>query len=240
MSFEKENLKFGCASFVGPVMKDLDFFALPVSEQATAIGWAVGCPITGELTDPNFGRGPEAMLLRYGEIGFWAGQLNRIVKELNPDLYEQIVKSVPRQDDEPIGKFEQESVPVSYLFVIPPTETLVGYSLPRLFIKQIGSKELPVEERQDRLARGLEIVEQSVLSSSSPEELLAITAEATAQADVDPATVLSTILSTGWYGEHNAEHMVRNLKSMLEKFAPKLWALYNGLSEQDKSTLKMI
>ena len=176
MTFERENLEFGSASFVGPALNDPSFYELPIREQAKVIGWAVGCPVVEELTDPanlNPGRGPEAMLNRYSEVGFWAGYINRAAEKLNPDLHAQLIKSVVRLPGEPVGIHEPESVPASYASEIPRTETLVGYTLPRLLGKQLGGKELPQAEKHNRLVRGLDILESSIAAAHTPEEMLA-------------------------------------------------------------------
>lgn len=237
MSFQREKLEFGNGSFVGNALNDPTFYDLSVREQAKIVGWAISCPVAEELTDPqnpNPGRGPDVMLNRYGELAFWSGQINRIAKEFNTDLHVQLTQSVRRLQSEPVGKYEPESVSESYISEIPPTKTLVGYTLPRLMTKQLGGKEVSPAEKQDRLVRGLDILERSMIAAQSPEELLAFSAEAMAQADVDPRIVLSTILNTGWYKEQNADSMVTALKAALQADAPQLWQLYGSLSEPDK------
>jgi hypothetical protein len=244
MSFQREKLEFGRASFVGVALNDPAFHELSPQDQAKVIGWAVGCPVVEELTDPRNpdpGRGPEAMLPRYGEVAFWSGYISRAAEELNPALHAQLAQSVTRLKDEPIGKYEPESVPESYITEIPPTETLVGYTLPRLLTKQLGGTEVPRAEKQARLVQGIDILDNAIVVANSPEELLALTAERMARdADVDPLTTLSTVLSVGWYSEHNADHMVRSVKQALKASAPQLWKLYSNLSEQAKAAQKIL
>jgi hypothetical protein len=232
----KERLEFGTGSFVGSALNDPTFHELPIREQARVIGWAVGCPVVNELTDPHNtepGRGPEAMLHRYGEVGYWFGHIARSVKEVNPDLYLQLMTPVQRRADEPIGKYEPESVPGSYNSEIPPTETLVGYSLPRIFIKQLGEgKERG--EAQTRLLRGLAVLDTAIHEAQTPEELLALVAEGLSKEDVEPVSALSSVLPTGWYREHNADRMLGAFKNTLAEKAPSLWGVYEKLSDEEK------
>jgi hypothetical protein len=147
---------------------------------------------------------------------------------------------VKRLPDEPVGKYEPESVPPNYEFVIPPTETLVGYTLPRLFIRQLGDNDLPQEERQARLMRGLDVIEDSAKNAQTPENLLALVAEGIAQSDVDPLETLSAVLPAGWYELHNAKHLVERAKIALEAHAPQLWQLYTSLSAEDRAAHKIL
>ncbi len=62
------------------------------------------------------------MLPRYGEVGFWFGYIYRATQELNPALYAQVAQNIKRLPNEPVGKYEPESVPVNYTSEIPPTE----------------------------------------------------------------------------------------------------------------------
>jgi hypothetical protein len=239
MSFTKEQLAFGQGSFVREALNDKAFHELPIRDQARAIGWAVGCPVVEHLTDPantEPNRGPENMLKRYGEVGFWFGQIVRTANELNPALADQLTMSIARHDDEPVGVHEPESVPSYYAYEIPPTETLVGYTLPRLLIKQFGGNELPQEERLQRAVAGLDVLDDAVQTAGYPEELLAIFAENIAnEGELTEEEVLAAVLPTGWYDEHNADHMVVATLDALRLRAPNLRDVYSQLSEEEKA-----
>ncbi len=137
-----EGIKFGHGSFVGDIMQpDSGFFDLDAGDQARVLGWADGCPVVKELIDPSNsapGRGPEAMVNRYGEVNFWFGEIGRIVEEVNPALHQQLMTPVGRLSDEPIGKYEPESVPISNFGEIAPMGTLAGFALPRIFIEHLN------------------------------------------------------------------------------------------------------
>ncbi len=233
----KETLEFGSGSFVGPVLNDPTFYELPVRDQAQIIGWANGCPVVDELTDPQNtepGRGPENMLGRYGKVNFWFGYIARSVGEQNPDLYEQLMTPVERLSSEPVGEYEAGSVPPSYQTHMAPMGTIAGYALPRIFTKQLG-EGLPFEESQDRLSRGLHALDQAIPKAKTPAQLLALVAEGLSQADVDPLTALSNTLSVGWLKEHNALTMLAEAKKALEENAPTLWSAYSQLSDGEKA-----
>lgn len=243
MTFNREQLEYGGGSFVGPALNDPSFYELPIRDQARAIGWAVGCPVVDELTDPanpEPGRGPEEMLNRYAQVGFWFGYIVHSAEDRNPDLYTQLMQQIPRLTGEPVGIHEPQSVPENYAEVIPPTESLVGYTLPRLLLKQFGGKDLHVDEKQARLFTGLAIIHDAIASAQTPDELLAISAESIAMADVEAITVLSAILPQGWYDEHNGDRMIASFKASLSDKAPQLWGLYCTLTDKNKSDRGML
>lgn len=234
----KENYKFGHGSFVGQLMSDEDYPDMSDQQLAEVVGWVAGCPIVKELTSPDSGRGgPEAMAHRYGELNFWFQMLAERTAKINPRL--KYLFSVPenRARGEHIGKHESNSVPVSFRHEMPPMATLVGYALPRLFVEQIGSQrnDLTPLEKQDRLARGLELFDDALENSDEENELLAYLAEDIAAAgDVTTIDVLKRVLSKGWYEENHATSNLKQFKSVLKEKAPELWAVYENLSEEEK------
>jgi len=239
----REKIQFGEGSFVGEISRDPSFFELPEREQAKIIGWANSCPITDELTDPDNpspGRGPEAMRQRYAELNFWFGFIEREVTRLNPSLHESFTRPVRREATEPVGKHEPENVPEWHARNISPMGTLTGYALPRIFVEQLGThKGISREEIQDRLLRGLDVLEAAIPEAKTPAELLAITAEGLLHADCTPQEVMKHTFSAGWIEEHNAYRMMGNFKLMMNYRAPKLAETYNSLNEEVKSRLKL-
>lgn len=237
---QKENLNFGFGNFVG-VLNNPDFEALPAREQARIVGWADSCPVVNELTNPantDPGRGPEAMLERYGEVNQWFTFIGRVVDDVNPDLFDQLMTPVARFDSEPVGKYEPESVPAFHLIEMSPLGTLPGYALPRLLTKQIGDGT--VEENQTRLFRGLEALDVAASEATNPSELLAIFArEVAAKQDLKAEAILSGSFSKGWFGEHNAVTMLDQVKEAFKVKAPGLWKVYSGLTDEQKLELKL-
>jgi hypothetical protein len=244
----QEQLDFGTGHFVGPLYGDPEFvfhFDDPegpdIASQARFVGYANGCPVSGELIDPETGRGPEAMLNRYGEVNFWFVHITEMAASRNPDLYDQLVSPVPRRDDEPVGKHEPLSVHEDYDAEIPPMGTLPGWALPRLFIKYLGGEDQTVEETQHRLENDLNILDRAVLLADSPAELLALLAEGVSQCKEGLTTdeVLQGVLSLGWLEEHNAVSMITEVKEALSRRAPEVWEAYSRLSADEKAELKI-
>ncbi len=239
----KKGLEFGTGS-VGPILNDPAFCKLDVRDQARLVGWANSCPVVEELTDPNNpnpGRGPEAMLRRYAEVNLWFGFIGRAAKKLNPDLYEQLMAPVARLRGEPVGKFEEGSVPDTHAEEMSPMGTLAGYALPRMFVEQLGTgRGLDREEVQNRLIKGLKVLDETLPVARTPLELLALLAEGlTTRADLTPAQALKHVLSKGWLEEHGAYTMMSFCKGMLARKAPTLRAAYQQMSAKERAQLKI-
>lgn len=236
---------FGHGSFVGSVMADPTFYDQPLRDQARAVGWAAGCPIVLELIDPtnnDSGRGPEAMLNRYGEVSFWFGQIVRTAEELNPDLHNQLTSNVPRQEGEDPLKFEIESIPITHLDRMSPLSTITGFALPRVLIEQFGTTQnLSREEVQTRLVKGMNALERAVTEARTPAELLAMTAEdLIVSGHTQSSKALKHMLGQGWMDEHNAQSMIDELKSTMQDKAPVLWSVYSALSEEEKRAQELV
>lgn len=239
----KENIQFGEGSFVGEISRDPSFFDLPARERAKIIGWANSCPITDELTDPdnpNPSRGPEAMEQRYAEVNFWFGFIARESQRLNPNLHDSLMRPVRREISEPVGKHEPENVPDWHERKISPMGTLAGYALPRIFVEQLGThKGIPREKVQERMLRGLDVLEVAIPQAVTPNELLALVAEGLMHADCSPEEIMKHTFSAGWIAEHNAQRMMGEFKLMTHFRAPELDKAYSTLSEEQKAQLKL-
>ncbi len=225
------------------MLNDPTFHQLSALEQARIVGEADGCPLITELTDPDNtepGRGPEAMLRRYGSANFWFTYITRASEDVNPALYDQLMSSVERLPEEPVGRYEPESVPESHLSRMASMGTLAGYSLPRIFIKQLG-EGLPQEETLDRLAKGLDVVKRAIPQANTPTQLLVLVAEGLVKdADVSTLAALNAVLSPGWLSEHNSTSIIDNARQTLKTDAPRLWGVYAGLSVEEKVQNKIL
>lgn len=240
-----EQIKFGHGSFVGAVMlPGSGFFDLDSGNQARVLGYADACPVVEELIDPGntaLGRGPDAMVDRYGEVNFWFGEIGRVVAEVNPALYQQLMTPVRRLTDEPIGKYEPESVPESNLTEMAPMGTLAGYALPRVFVEQLQrTEDQDLATHQERLIMALDKLEVAAIYATTPLELLAFFGEGLAgRGQLEASKVLKHALSQGWLEEHNGHTMIDDFKVILGTYTFKLSDFYNGLSEQGKAELKL-
>lgn len=237
----KESLSFGSGSFVA-ALNDPAFEVLAVRDQAQIVGWADGCPVVNELTDPanpDPQRGPATMLGRYGQVNMWFGFIARTAGEVNVNLSAQLLSPVSRLADEPVGPYEPESVPNTYVTEMAPMATLPGYALPRLLVKQLGNGT--VADTQARLSRGLEALDSAVSKAGTPAELLALFANGLyAQKDISAEVILGSAFSKGWFDEHNASTMLSEIKVAFADKAPELWAVYTTLPVAAKSRLKLV
>lgn len=240
----QEQIDFGDGHFVGPLYADpwfLESFDDPekpdLAEQARYVGYVNGCPVVQELIAE---RGAEAMLNRYGEVNFWFTEIARMAEERNFPLYQALTTPVPRRLGESVGKHEPESVPEDHANVIAPMGTLVGWALPRLFIKQLGGAGQSVEVAQGRLDRGMAVLEYAVDHAASPAELLAFVAEGVSQADLTRQEVLQTILLRGWLEEQRSLHMVNEVKVALNQYAPEVWDAYVQMSASELAKLQIL
>lgn len=252
----EEPIEFGAGHFIGPAYGDERFVELydnpenpDIVMQAEAAGYANGCPVAQELISTDRGRGAEAMLNRYASVNFWFVHITEVALEHDENLYYQLTAPVPRRVDEPVGKFEPESVPPENEDEMAPMGTLYGWALPRLLIKQIG--EGTAAETAGRMTKGLSILEQAMDGADDPIHLLARFAEGIAQAgDVPPVEVLQGTLSAGWLKEHNATSMINELKTDIYSHAvaaaalspgtPTLWDTYSSLDEVERTRLGII
>jgi len=240
----KENFAFGEGSFVTEVMLDDGFFNAPIREQALAMGWADGCPVALDLTDPENqqpGRGPEAMLARYAEVNFWFTQITREVEEVNPELYDQLMSMVDRIPGEEAGLFEEASVPSDYKEKMYPMNTIAGFALPRVLVDYLKDGEPGMPAAQDRLIKVTDLVQEAAKKAEDPLDLLVIFAgKGFDEGMFKPEKVFKHILGSGWVAEHNSMSTIAKLKSRLQEDAPSLWAEYCKLSDDDKKEMKIL
>lgn len=240
----KENFQFGSGSFVGNVMSDEEFFKAPIQQQAIALGWVDGCPVALDLTDPENqqpGRGPEAMLARYGEVNFWFTQIAREVEEVNPDLYQKLMANEDRKTDEPAGLFEDASVPEDYRKIMYPMNTIAGFALPRVLVDCLKDGDPDMSVAQDRLIKVTDLVQEVAAVAEDPLNLLVLFAgKGFDEGMFKSEKVFKHILGSGWVAEHNSMSTIAELKSRLQEEAPSLWAEYCKLSDDDKKEMKVL
>ncbi len=234
---------FGSGSFVSIGLENGLFDnTVTASERALELGWVAGCPIPRQLIESDApGRGAEAMEGRYGEVAFWFGQILDMAGKKNPKLLDRLMLSFPRYSGEPPIKYEPESVPDSYEDEMGPMNTLWGYAIPRVLIEQFrGKGDAPdddMKSAQDRLARGLEILEEVVKGSVTPVDLMVNLSDRVCRADADPKAVLHHIMSQGKFEEENSRAMWELAAMVIKDQAPKLWAVYTSLTAEEKQTL---
>ena len=224
---------FGSGHFLNLVEKDID--NLEGRDLARSLGWAAGCPVVERLTDPENttpGRGPNAMIERYGEVSFWFVHLTDMLEEMNPELAETFSTGAKREldDVERMIAYDETSIPEDYFDRMEPLGTLAGYALPRVMIEELkyASQDPNRDDVQARLVKALEAFEVSARNTSSPSELVAKFSEAVTAMDAYSERVLSHVLAPGWVNEHGATWMYQDMKDALKKHAPNLWRQYES------------
>jgi hypothetical protein len=228
MSFDPEQVRFGNGRVVGTVLADPEYHTLDAEQQAIRMGRAVGCPVVQKVLRD---RGNEGARDRYFRVGFWFGQAVHTAERVNESLANQLKAEVWRRPGEPVGIHEPESVPGYYGELIPPTETLTGFALPRLLIELHDSKALAAQSTSERYMTVWGMLEDAATQAQTPAELLARCAQGAVNHGMSAVEVLKATLPAGWYGEHNGDYMALEAKTALIQHAPDVWGEYNSRSD---------
>ncbi len=201
-----------------------------VRQTALNLAWSHGCPIALELTDPaNTEYGPIAMAKRYSEVNQWFRYIQAKGKR-NPFLCRGLTVPTLRLANEPVGHYEEESVPPSHKTHIAPMTGIVGYALPRIFIESINAQTRRYWDEPEHLR-----LPYLISKSQRVDELLARLSESTFIYTKARATsILHHTLAVGVLTEENCRTAFENLANQLSEHAPFLMREYNHLSPTDK------
>jgi len=202
-----------------------------LDEQVDALAWSEACPVKNYVIKRS---GPEEAIKRYGEVIFARQMVLKTAEKHNPELHQALTVTLNRNFDEKVGVHEPTSVPESHLLVINSNSTPWGFSLPRILLDQFG-KQKP--DRQERMQKGLEILETTVKEVHTPLEFVAVLAERMAAADADRDRVLRSTLSKGCLDEENTRQLYQDLRAELKQHAPTLWKRYTELDSQTREEL---
>lgn len=220
---------FGQGHFIGQTFK-LDVFSKSELEQALWLGWQSGCPIPQEVIG-NYG--VEFAVRRYSETNFWHNYIVRLAEHYGLGIKE--LRSFQlRPASEPPKKFERNSVTLSHAKGMDPMVTLPGYALSRVLIEQFGRKDEGLERNQERLIKGLQILDDVIAKAQTADELLAMLAGAVTETDADPVAVLSHVFSQGWLDEENSPTSLKRAALQMKRLSPKLWQSYLELSDEER------
>jgi len=203
-------------------------------ESALRLAWSNGCPIAQELTGPNSPYDLAWMIHRYGETNEWfrfamnQTRINRAVRDwlTTPRL---------RLPNEPVGKYEPESVPRSHLWKIAPMTSIEGYSTPRVAI-EIATKIKGYEGKNEALRV---LGETAQAAGDQPSRYLALLSESAVNHRVAPERVLHHVYAAGVLAEESCRTAYKNLAQALEQYAPTVWRTYQNLSDAEKSELQL-
>lgn len=237
MPFKPEEVRFGNGRVIGTVLLDPEYPSLDAEQQAIRMGRAVGCPVVQQVMSD---RGFEGARDRYLQVGFWFGQAVHTAERVNTALADRLKAEVPRRLSEPVGIYEPESVPDYYGAVIPPTETLAGYALPRLLSSLHDSEALAAESPSDRYMAVWGLLEDEAVRSLTAAELLMRCAQGAIQMGMNSKEVLKKVLPAGWYGEHNGDTMVMEAKLAMVRFAPAVMEEYGNHTNADLDAMGVL
>lgn len=207
-----------------------NFFNQSIQEQIRSVGFSEACPIVGQVIK-RYGTTLENARDRYAEIVFTRSLLLDTVHQINEPLYQQLVKPVPRNANEPIGVHERTAVPKQAANEISPNNTPWGYSLPRVLLDQFGTRE---QRTDKRVLKGLTLLETSAKKAKTPLEFLAVLTNNVAHADADIDTILHSVVSKGKLGEDTVYTLYQKLLSELKIHAPKVWDRYQELTPEER------
>lgn len=228
---DKRDSVFGYGTYISPyIIKGLSIEGR--AGIARDLGWSGGCPVAKSLTNPsNQEFGPDRMIKRYSETNQWFSIIIRRA-ENNRKLREELLKPIPRlKGEEPIeGKYEPESVPLSYLTQMAPMTSIYGYAAPRLLleIQKPSSDRSTTEQRIDLISR-------ATLFSYTPQEMLVLLTKEAVKLGADPVQVLGHVLSREVLDEENCRMGFIKLAEALQKDAPDVHKVYNRLSPSQKA-----
>lgn len=230
------NRKYGIAFGSGNFIRRDDLTKLPedqIRTLALKLGWANGCPVVRELSDPsNTQFGPLSMAQRYNETNRWFKFISSYYERPTRSISSSLRVPILRHPDEPVGKHEPKSVPMLHLTQISPMSRIHGYALPRVFIELLSLRRhgsYPVDFIHNAIAR-----------SSNPDTLLSkLSLSVVAKGGVEPVSVLQHLFPAGLLAEENCRRAYISLAESLNHFAPDLVDEYLGLSTSEKANLEI-
>lgn len=224
MTDERYGRKFGNSRFLGDDPSILDESPEGLLK---IFSWSQACP-DPEAAVEVFGL--DWIIRRYAECNFWTGWIKKQTEKINPSLAEMLNKPVKRPKNMTAGKYNKLYVPGSYEDEISPMSTIWGYALSRVLIEQFGRGD---QRTQERVFKGLNIVDKVIKKSKTPAELLARLANEVVKADVKAEAVLGHVFAV----EMEAEGKLFLLKEMVKEIkthAPNLWKKYLSLGSNYK------
>lgn len=239
---------FGRGTMIGDDPSILD---LTPRQRAYVSAWRHACPqpdgvikYYGEAwrdSQPDFDSIPQEIVTehgiqmtrqRYDECDFVFRQIiGETAKVFNPALYLQLTDPTPRLQNELMGFHEPGRVPPSHESEMSPLSTLVGFALPRAFIELAGRGK---NRTADRYIAAIDILEDHILHSQTPAELLAKLTESAVIRGVDPDTILCHVLEPGILKEENNVTEYLRVADALAAYAPFTWNHYLSMSPEHR------
>ncbi|CAN5312777.1 hypothetical protein BH10PAT1_BH10PAT1_4880 [soil metagenome] len=232
MTEDRYHREFGQGTLIG---NDRHIFDQMLEKQVLRLGWSHACVAVDQVTKEF---GVIWTRNRYAECNFVFGLVVEQAKNLNPDLYTQLTNPTPRLlPQEPAGIFDSRFTPQSHKKEMSPLSTLWGYALPRILIEQMGRGMNNKDRTNPRVFKALDILDNKIITSNDPIELVVEIAEAVCYENAKPEEVLCHLLPSGVLNEENCKMMLKDTINVMKKYAPVLIYLYNGLSDKEKGEL---
>lgn len=223
---------FGRGTFMGD---DPSIQTLSDSDRLYVSAWRHACfqPTAVEAT-----YGIEWTRQRYDECDFVTGLILEHIQKRGPEkqkLYKALTTSKLRDfsqlPSEYIGHHEKDRVPNSQRKERAPLATLVGYSLPRVFIEIAGRGD---KRNWTLYKKALDLLDKAIDISDKPEELVARLAEFAAVDGVSRETLLSYVLEPQVLVEQNSNADYRRMIDALKTHSPILWAKYIRMNTEER------
>lgn len=224
--------EFGKGTFLGD--SGDRFVNKPLDVQVREMGWSHACPVVDKVAREFT---PEWTLRRYSECNFVFGLVVESAKDLNPALHKLLTTSVPRLKGERPGKkrIDPNFIPENFSEEMSPMSTPWGYAIPRVLIEEIGRGKDNCDRTQERILGALDVIDRSVLSSTTTTELLAKLAESVSNMHANPKAVLSHTLSVGILKEEGCKTIFKEIKEKINIYSPTLSKTYNSMSPSVRS-----
>jgi len=188
--------------------------------------WAA-CPVAKEVWNIYQGLGSEAkdwILKRYETTNaitrylIWAQ-----AAALNPALHRQLTQPRRRKPDEPVGKFELDSVPHNHQNWISPMAQLPNYSGARLLILMAGTNQIQQIAGNEEIMRRLN---HTLTESKTPEEYSARLTNDAYEMGVHPAAVLEHTLEGAKVAEEGYASQSQTIFQYLRTVSPGVAQVY--------------
>lgn len=226
----KTETNFG--TFADPGKKN---FALELNPQQRleVLGWFDACPNPNAIAKEY---GLNWTLNRYLNCNFWGAYIINDARKINPSLAEQLMTSIPRPSNEqPVG-YDPQLVPALYTKTVSPGTAPWGYAASRVLIEETG-RDWKIGEPKVKKAQVL--LEESLQSTSSPAEFLAVFADKVTKADADPTKVLGHVFAVELQQE-GVLFLVHKVVNEVKNKAPQLWNHYLSLTPEQRQAAGII
>ncbi len=245
---------FGRGTMIGD---DPAIFDLTPGERVIVSAWRHACPQPDMVvkyygdawknTQPDPMSIPEVIVIehgiritreRYDECDFVYKQwICDMTEKHNKPLYKQLTSITKRLSGEPMGIHETGRIPQTHEQEMSPLSTLVGFSLPRVFIEIAGRGS---NRTAGKYFNALDILETHIRDSQTPVELLARMTESAIANGVEPNTVLSHVLEPGILREENNHTEYMQVGQALSVYAPSAWRYYVSITPTEREAAGMI